>query len=555
MKTPMLLLSFAAAALSGAGAATWWAHRTAADHAAMPAGASAPGAAAASTDPSTWTVQQGEAATRRHLAQGLKAGDVDPATGSRILYYQDPMVPGQRFDAPGKSPFMEMMLVPRYAGDDAADSGSVTVSPRIQQNLGLRTAEVVQDRLEPSLGAVGNIAWNERDQVLLQARTGAFVEKLHVRAALDRVAAGAPLVELYVPAWVAAQEEYLAVRAMQGSGLEPLRAAARQRMRLAGMDEAQIAHVETSGRVEGRFAVNAPISGTLTELMVREGMTVMPGMSLARIQGTGTVWAHAEVPESQAASLRPGQPVTATSPALPGQVFKGRVQALLPEVDVSTRTLKARLELANPGGRLVPGLFVQMQFGHAAARRVLQVPSEAVVHTGRRTVVMLAEPNGHFRPVTVTTGIEADGRTEIVSGLQAGQKVVLSALFLLDSEASLKGLEARQGPLSASGATAAASAPSSASAARAAATMHVTEAVVEAVDGDTVTLTHPAIAALKWPAMTMDFHLPAATRGPAALPPGERVHIGFELREAGLPSITMLHRMGPARPASAGGRP
>ena len=389
------------------------------------------------------SIAQGEAATRRHISASLKAGDTDPATGRKILYYHDPMMPGQKFDKPAKSPFMDMMLVPVYADGGGGDTGQVTVSPRLQQNLGVRSAEVVLGRLSPQISAVGSIAWNERDQALVQARAAGFVERLWVRAALDRVAKGQALAELYLPEWAAAQEEFLALRRMPGSGLAVLVDGARQRLRQAGMDEALIARLEASGRAEPRVTLAAPMAGVLTELLAREGMTVMAGATLFRINGTATVWAHAEVPESQAAGLRPGASVQATSPALPGSRFNGRLQALLPEINAGTRTQKARLELSNPEGRLVPGMFVQMQFAEQRAEPVLQVPSEAIVQTGRRTVVLLAEAQGRFRPVEVEIGIEQAGQTEIRRGLQAGQRVVVSAQFLIDSEASLKGVEAR----------------------------------------------------------------------------------------------------------------
>jgi Cu(I)/Ag(I) efflux system membrane fusion protein len=436
----IVVLAVAGGAAVGGGA--WWVGM----QQGMQMAAAPQGAAVAPADPSSWTTAQGEEATRRHLREGLRAGDVDPVTGRRIASYVDPMVPGKTFDAPGKSPFMDMMLVPRYAGAEgaaSADAGSVTVSPRVQQNLGLRTAPVVEGRLAPEVVAVGNVAWNERDQVQVASRAMGFVEKLHVRATLDRVAAGAPLVDIYVPDWVAAQEEYLAVTRMSGAGVDALREAARARMRQAGMSDEQIARVTAGGAVQPRFTIAAPIAGTVTELMVREGATAMPGMALMRLQGTRTVWAEGQVPESQAALLAPGTRVVATSPAVPGQSFEGRVQALLPAVDPATRTLKARLELSNPGGRLVPGMFVQMRFANAA-RRALMVPSDAVIQTGKRSVVMLAEEGGRFRPVEVVTGLESGGSTEIAKGLVAGQRVVLSAQFLIDSEASLRGLEAKQ---------------------------------------------------------------------------------------------------------------
>ncbi len=407
-----------------------------------------PEASAAAGESLPQSIAQGEAATRRHISAGIQAGDVDPITGKKILYYHDPMVPGNKFDKPAKSPFMDMMLVPVYADNaNSSDASQVSVSPRTQQNLGVRTAVVVLGTLAPQVTAVGSIVWNERDQALVQARASGFVERLMVRATLDRVLPGQPLAELFVPDWVAAQEEFLALRRMQGSApgsaLAPLVDAARQRMRQVGMDPAQITLVEDSGQAQPRFTLVAPIAGVVTELMARQGMTVLAGATLFRINGTSTVWAQAEVPESQVALLRPGSSVQASSPAVPGVVFAGRVQALLPEVNPSTRTLKARLELANPGARLVPGMFVQMQFIDPRGGQALLVPTEAVIQTGQRSLVMLAEAAGRFRPVQVQIGIESGGQTEIKHGLAAGQQVVVSSQFLIDSEASLKGVEAR----------------------------------------------------------------------------------------------------------------
>jgi Cu(I)/Ag(I) efflux system membrane fusion protein len=404
-------------------------------------------------------VPEGEAATRRHIDAGIKAGDMDPVAGRPILYYHDPMVPGNKFDKPAKSPFMDMMLVPVYgeaptaaAGPNAAagpsaDTGKVSISPRVQQNLGVRTALVTQGLLSPELSAVGNIAFNERDQAIVQARAAGYVARLHVRATLDRVAKGQPLVDLYVPEWIAAPEEFLSVRRMAGSSsnnsLASLVDGARQRMRLAGMGDALISQVESTGRPQARTTITAPVGGVVVELMVREGMTVAAGATLFRINGLATVWANAEVPESQAALLKPGARVVARTPAAPGTAYEGTVQALLPEVNAATRTLKARVELRNTGMQLVPGMFVSMQFTDKRSGAALLIPTEAVIQTGKRSVVMLAEDNGRFRPVQVETGIESAGQTQVLRGLQAGQRVVVSSQFLIDSEASLRGFEAR----------------------------------------------------------------------------------------------------------------
>ena len=378
-------------------------------------------------------------------ATAQKAGDVDPASGKTVLYWHDPMVPGQKFDRPGKSPFMDMELVPVYAEDDAG-AGAVSISPRVQQSLGVRTAEVKLGSMSSAIEAVGSAAYNERDVAVVQARSNGFLERLFVRAPLDPVRQGQPLAELYVPDWVAAQEEFLSAKrisAQDGKSFAGLVDAARQRMRLAGMSEEQIGRVEAGGVVQARMTLTAPIAGVLSELLAREGMTVMAGAPLFRINGLSTIWVNAEVPERLAAEVRTGSAVEARAAALPGSVFKGRVSAILPEVNPATRTLKARVELANPGARLVPGMFVTVSFARAARKDALLVPSEAVIQTGRRNVVLLALGDGRFAPVDVEVGLDSNGQTEIRKGLSAGQKVVVSGQFLVDSEANLRAATAR----------------------------------------------------------------------------------------------------------------
>jgi Cu(I)/Ag(I) efflux system membrane fusion protein len=495
-------------------------------------------AASAATEAVPQSIAQGEDATRRHITSGIKAGDVDPMTGKKVLYYHDPMVPGNKFDKPAKSPFMDMMLVPVYADSDG-DASKVTVSPRIQQNLGARTAAVTEGPLSPQVAAVGSIAFNERDQVIVQARATGFVERLHVRATLDRVTKGQALADLYVPDWIAAQEEFLSVRRMRGTDLAPLVDGARQRMRQVGMSDAQIALVDSSGRTQPRITLVAPIGGVVTELMAREGMTVVPGATLFRINGLSTVWANAEVPESQSALLRPGAKVQARTPAAPGATFDGKVQAILPDVNQTTRTLKARVELANANRALVPGMFVQMQFMDTRNEKALLVPTEAIIQTGKRTVAMLAEENGRFRPVDVEIGIESGGQTEIKRGLQLGQRVVVSSQFLIDSEASLKGIEARlnvEPPPTAANTAA----------------RHTGTAKIEAIGRDTMTLSHGPIASLKWPAMTMDFKLPKGG-APRGLEAGDRIDFEFYMDAENGPQLTSTTLLQPdtKAPASA----
>ena len=441
---------------------------------------------------------------RLGLNQGMQ-GSGQPQAGTsaassdtgakKALYWHDPMVPGQKFDKPGKSPFMDMQLVPVYA--DGGDEGSVSISSRVQQNLGIRTAEVTRGSLASAVVVVGSVAYNERDVALVQARSNGFVEKLYVRAPLDAVKKGQALAELYVPDWVAAQEEYLTVKRMQTSGMAGLMAGAKQRMRLVGMSDDQIRAVESSGKVHSRITITAPVSGVVAELSVREGMTVMTGAPLFRINGLGTIWVNADIPENQSAKVSIGNAVEARTPSLPGIIFKGKVNAILPQIDVATRTLKARIELANPTGQLVPGMFANLNFSSEARKDILQVPTEAIIQTGTRAMVMVAQGDGKFMPVDVETGTETNGQTEIRKGLEAGQRVVVSGQFLIDSEASLKGTATRMGDTPA------------VSADKATAATHHGSGKVEQIDKSEITLSHGPIPSIQWGAMTMGFQLPA----------------------------------------------
>jgi len=369
-----------------------------------------------------------------------KPGDIDPQTGKRILYWQDPMMPGQRFDHPGKSPLMDMALVPVVEG---AEGSVVAISPRLQQNLGVRLADVTRGRVKSEITASATVVYDERDVALVQARATGFVERLRVRAAQDTVRQGEALADLYVPEWVAAQVEYLAVRDLRSPGAADLAEGARQRLRLAGMPEDLIRKLAKTGTPQSRFTLTAPISGIVTELTAREGMTVTMGSPLFRINGLSKVWVNAEVPESLEQDVHAGDSVKARTAAVPGEVFEGTISAVLPSVNLATRTLTARVSLPNPKLQLLPGMFMTVQFAPGAASDVLMVPSEAVIETGTRRVVMVSEGDGRFRPVNVETGAQSGGQTEIRSGLTLGQKVVVSGQFLIDSEASLKATEAR----------------------------------------------------------------------------------------------------------------
>jgi Cu(I)/Ag(I) efflux system membrane fusion protein len=438
------------------------------------------------------------------------AGSAAPgATDKQVLYWYDPMYPQHKFDKPGKSPFMDMQLVPKYAGE-AVDAGTVSISPQVVQNLGVRTAEAKTGTIEQRFEAVGSVAYNERGVVQLQARAAGFVERLHARAPLDPVKKGAPLVDLLYPEWAGAQEEYLLLRK---SGSADLAQAARQRLMLLGMTDAQIAAVERDGAVRNRFTLNAPISGVIAELGVREGSTVMPGMTLFRIVDLSTVWVNAEVPESQASWVTPGAKVVARVQAYPDRAFEGRVGALLPEVTAATRTVRTRIEVANPDSLLKPGMYATIVFQQRARRESVLVPSEAVIRTGTRDVLIVALGAGKFRAAQVEVGFESGGQSEIRKGLQPGDKVVLSGQFLIDSEASLSATVARLETKQETGKEEG----------------HKGRGTVSAVDAakGRVELDHEPIASMQWPKMKMGFLVEDKAQL-GALKKGDRVE--FELR-------------------------
>ena len=355
----------------------------------------------------------------------------------KVLYWHDPMKPEVKFDKPGKSPFMDMQLVPVYA-DNGAEAVGVAISANAQQNLGIRLGKVEKAAIVSRTIAVGTVRYDERDLVLVQTRVSGFVTRLQVRAALDHVRRGQTLAEITAPAWNEGEAEYLALLRSESPASASLREAARQKLLVIGVPETAIRALEKSRSVSTTTSVRAPIDGVVTELGLREGATFDAGAVLFRLNGTASVWVDAQVPETQVHAIAPGAKVEIRALGLPGAVFPGRVQAILPQIDPTTRTIGVRIAIANSAGQLRPGMFVQSSFMGPAGAPQLWVPSEAVIVTGERNVVIVKRPDGSFDVAHVTVGSEADGKTTILAGLSEGQSIVLSGQFLIDSEASLK---------------------------------------------------------------------------------------------------------------------
>ena len=361
-------------------------------------------------------------------------GDSTPAE-TAALYWYDPMVPDQHFDKPGKSPFMDMQLVPKYANAD--ESSVIRVSSAARQNLGVRTALVETGTLESSLRVPGSILWNQRDAYEISARVDGVVEKLYVRATYDRVRNGQALAEIIAPAWNAAAQEYLALEGLESTDARALREAARNRLRVLGMDAAQIAGLRQGS---SGIVLRAPADGVVTALAIREGQRVQTGMPLMTINGLDTVWAEAAIPQAQSIGIRPDMEVEASASAFPDEMFAGKVESLLADVDRDTRTQRARIVLDNPDHRLTPGMFVDLQFTATTRAARPLIPDSALIATGNDARVIVESASGGFSPVRVVTGRSSAGQTEILEGLKGGERIVVSGQFLIDSEASLSGM-------------------------------------------------------------------------------------------------------------------
>jgi membrane fusion protein, copper/silver efflux system len=378
----------------------------------------------------------GVLAVRHHEPRPAK----QTASQEAPSYWYDPMHADRHFDKPGKSPFMDMPLVPKYA--DGAMSGggtrssSIEIDPRIVQTLGIRLATVEASSFARVVDTVGLVAVDEHRIEAIQVREPGWVERLDVRAVGDSVRRGQLLAGVYSPDLLATQQELLIARS---SNDPTLIEAARRRLGLFGLSDAQIARIEKAGKVERRIDHYAPFDGYVMELGARQGAAVGPGATLFQLANLSSVWMIAEVPEAQAAWVKTGNPAEAQVSALPGERFEGKVDYVYPELTQATRTLKVRVVFNNPGEHLRPGMFATAHLRGSTRDSVLTVLTEAVIKTGTRSIVIVADDAAHFCPAVVRVGAEQGGRSEILEGLQLGQNVVASGQFLIDSEANLRG--------------------------------------------------------------------------------------------------------------------
>ncbi|KUY72060.1 efflux RND transporter periplasmic adaptor subunit [Burkholderia sp. RF4-BP95] len=481
----------------------------------------------------------GYVAGMRHAAggAGTTAAMPDPQAGRKVLYWHDPMVPNQHFDKPGKSPFMDMQLQPVYA-DEAGSAPGIRIDPGLQQNLGIRYAVVRRQQTADGFDAVGTTQFDESRADVVQSRVTGYIDRLYARTPMQRIEKGAPIASLFVPEWLAPQEEYLALKrgGMDGTLLD----ASRARMRALSIPDAMIAALDRTGRAQTHVVLSAPETGVVSELNVRDGAMVAPGQTLAKIAGLATLWLVVEVPEALALNVQPGMSVDATFAGDPARHFTGRIREVLPGISTGSRTLQARVAIDNAALELTPGMLMRV---HVAARKTvsrLLVPSESVIATGTRSIVIVKNGDGRLQPVSVTVGNDIGGDTEVLDGLHEGDTVVASGQFLIDSEASLKSVLPRLARAAGASATAA-------SAASAAATPPVYETIgkVEKVTDDDITFSHQPVPALGWGAMTMAFGKPSA-HAFADVKAGQTVRFAFEQTDDGY-RLTKVEPQGGAR--------
>ncbi|UUX53323.1 efflux RND transporter periplasmic adaptor subunit [Citrobacter youngae] len=356
----------------------------------------------------------------------------------RVLFWYDPMYPNTRFDKPGKSPFMDMDLIPKYADEETASTSApgVRIDPTQTQNLGLKTESVRRGPLQYAQTFPANVSYNEYQFVIVQARSAGFIEKVYPLTVGDKIKQGSPLIDLTIPDWVEAQSEYLLLRETGGSATQV--EGILERLRLAGMPEADIQRLKATRKIQTRFTLKAPIDGVITAFDLRTGMNISKDNVVAKIQGMDPVWVSASVPESIAWLIKDASQFTITVPAWPGKSFTISKWSILPSVDSTTRTLQLRLQVDNPDEALKPGMNAYLQL-KTQSEPMLLIPSKALIDTGTEQRVITVDNEGRFVPKQVAVFHESQGLTAIHSGLSEGENVVSSGLFLIDSEANISG--------------------------------------------------------------------------------------------------------------------
>jgi membrane fusion protein, copper/silver efflux system len=374
-------------------------------------------------------------------------------TGKKVKYWVAPMDPTYVRDKPGKSP-MGMDLVPVYEDTEPTAEGEVRIDPVTIQNIGVKTTKVTKGPLIADIRTVGHVTYNEERVDHIHTKVSGWVEQLFVNTTGQDVHKGEKLLTIYSPELVATQEEYLQAleydKRTEGSkfndisgGGKSLLDATRRRLLLMDISPGQIGALEKRGEARKTMTLYSSTNGIVIDKKVLAGMKVTPGMELYTLADLSNVWILGSIYEYELPFVKVGQEAEVTLPYEPGVVYKGRVSFIYPYLSAATRTAQVRIDFNNPQLKLKPDMYVDVTIKSRTAGNVLQVPSDAVIRTGTRNVVICALGNGKFLPKEVELGPEGQGMVEIKSGLAEGETIVSSGQFLIDSESNLKEAAAR----------------------------------------------------------------------------------------------------------------
>ncbi len=487
----------------------------------------------------------GSASTAAPAGAVAAAGGEAAAPARKIRYYRNPMGLPDTSPTPKKDP-MGMDYIPVYEGEDPAadDAKSITISVDRVQKLGVRTEPAALRMLERTVRALGRVEVDERRVVTVAPKFEGWVEKLFVNATGQPVAKGQPLFEVYAPELVSAQREYvIAVQGIEAlkdaggdaqNGMRRLAESSLARLANWGVTEQEVAALARSGEVRRTLTLRSPASGIVLEKKALQGMRFMPGEALYQIADLSVVWVQADVFEQDLGEVRVGSAARLWINAYPGRTFEGRIAYVYPTLRPETRTVPIRIELANPGQQLKPGMFAEVGLPVGARAKVVTVPTSAVIDSGTRRIVFVQLAEGRYEPREVRLGTRNDTHVEILDGVRDGEPVVVAANFLIDAESNLRAALGSFGGAAGAG-------PATPTAVG-----HKARGSVIAIDAKSGTLTvrHDPVASLKWPAMTMEF-VPANAALVAGLAPGSTFDFEFVERKPGEWVITAV------RPAAA----
>jgi len=476
-------------------------------------------------------------------ASASDAGKKQP----KLLYYRNPMGLSDTSPVPKKDP-MGMDYIAVFDGEATEDPGAsnqVKISADKVQKLGVRFEAAQLRSLDRVIRAAGRVEPDERRVVMISPKFEGYVERLHVNVTGQPVVKGQPLFEVYSPELVSVQREYaIAVQgaaSLKGAdspaqlGMGRLVESSLLRLKNWDISEEQIKALMASGNTQRTMTFRSPVGGIVTEKKAVQGMRFIPGEALYQVSDLSAVWVVADVFEQDLALVKPGARAQITVSAYPDKVFDGKVTYIYPTLKAETRSVPVRVELANPGGLLKPGMFAQMVLQVSGKDRVVTVPVSAVIDSGTRQVVLIQLKEGRFEPREVKLGARTDSHVQVLEGVKEGEQVVVSANFLIDAESNLQAAMGGFGS-----AVPATSAPADGAVARKGAG-HQAEGVVEEVDAKagTLNMRHGPVASLKWPAMTMEFKAANAAIL-QKLKPGSKVTFEFVERGPGEWVITSV---------------